>query len=258
MKRLHLFEFEDQAWFPDVIRKGITDYLDFFAKSVSLYKPIIPILKSGIEKSKSNKIIDLCSGGGGGFSRISEQLSSENLQAKIILTDKYPNLSAYSKIANESNGRIEYVETPVDATAVPENLNGFRTMFVSFHHFRPEVAQKILEDAANKNMPIAIFEWTERTLLNFISMMFGPVVILLATPFIRPLTFKKLFFTYIIPAIPFCLMWDGMVSVLRTYSQKELKEMTEKIGAKNYKWEIGREKVNASLGILYLFGYPEQ
>ncbi len=148
MKRLHLFEFEDQAWFPDIVRKGITDYLNFFANSVNLYKPILPILKSGIEKSKSNKIIDLCTGGGGGMHKISEQLSSVNPQAKIILADKYPNLPAYSKISNESNGRIEYVETPVDATAVPENLNDFRTMFVSFHHFRSEVAQKILEDAA--------------------------------------------------------------------------------------------------------------
>ena len=41
---------------------------------------------------------------------------------------------------------------------VPESLNGFRTLFSSFHHFRPEQARAILANAMEKKQAIAVFE----------------------------------------------------------------------------------------------------
>ena len=69
MKRLHLFEFEDQPWFPRVIRDGMTDYLKFVANRCDFYKSVIPILAKGLHKSGSNTIVDLASGAGGGWSK---------------------------------------------------------------------------------------------------------------------------------------------------------------------------------------------
>ena len=258
MNRIHLFEFEDQSWFPNVIRKGITDYLQFASNRMDLYKNLIPIIKKGIMKSGTSQIIDICSGGGGGILKINEKLKKENVDSTIILTDKFPNVSAFKKTAADSDGNIDYIATPVDAVNVPESLKGFRTQFVSFHHFNPENAKRILENAARCNAPIGIFEATERTWVNFLAMLLTPFVVMLAVPFIRPFSFSRLFFTYIIPAIPLFTMWDGLVSVLRTYSIRELKEMTDAIDTTNYHWEIGRVHVKGSLNVLYLLGYPEQ
>ena len=256
MKRLHLFEFEDQSWFPNIWREGITDYLEYAANRIDLYRPIIPNIKKGIEKSGGNRIVDICSGGGGGIMKIYQHLREESVETKIILTDKYPNLIAFRKLAGEGNGNIGYVESSVDAGAVPTELRGFRTQFVSFHHFRPEQARKILENAALSRSAIGIFEATERTFINFIAMLFTPLVVMLAVPFIRPFKWSRLFFTYIIPAIPFFTMWDGLVSVLRTYSIDELKEMTGDIPVQGYKWEFGSVRKMGSPGIIYLLGYP--
>jgi hypothetical protein len=256
MKRMQLFEFEDFPWFPDPVRKGITDYLQFLANTGNLYRPLIPIIQKGIAMSKTKRIVDLCSGGGGGTKKISEHLEKANVPVKILLTDKYPNIPAFNKIKSQSRGWIDFVETSVDASAVPVELSGFRTMFVSFHHFNPLQAKKILEDAAGKNEPIAIFEYTEKNFVNFIFCLLAPVLVMLFTPFIRPITFKKLLLTYIIPAIPLFTMWDGFVSMLRTYNIEEMQEMTSKIYGTNYKWEIGRVHVGGSLNILYLLGYP--
>ena len=258
MNRIHLFEFEDQSWFPNVIRKGITDYLQFASNRMDLYKNLMPIIKKGIMKSGTSRIIDVCSGGGGGILKINEKLKKENVDSSIILTDKFPNVSAFKKTAANSDGSIDYIATPVDAVNVPESLKGFRTQFVSFHHFNPENAKRILENAARSNAPIGIFEATERTWMNFLAMLLTPFVVMLAVPFIRPFSFSRIFFTYIIPAIPLFTMWDGLVSVLRTYSIRELKEMTDAIDATNYHWEIGRVHVKGSLHVLYLLGYPEQ
>jgi len=35
MKRIHLFEFEDQAWFPGPIRAAMTDFLSFMGSLAS-------------------------------------------------------------------------------------------------------------------------------------------------------------------------------------------------------------------------------
>ena len=50
----------------------------------------------------------------------------------------------------------------MSATAVPARLSGFRTMFTSFHHFKPEQAQAILADAVRNRCGIGIFEFTYR------------------------------------------------------------------------------------------------
>jgi len=258
MPRVHLFEFEDQPWFPDVFRKGITDYLQYAANKIDLYKPVIPVIRKGLEKSGSTRIVDICSGGGGGISKVFQYMKSEYQDTKVVLTDKYPNLVAFKNLSEHSNGDIDYVANPVDAVDVPKDLEGFRTQFVSFHHFRPAQAKRILENAAHSNAAIGIFEATERSFVNFIAMLFTPIVVMLAVPFIRPFSFSRLFFTYVIPAIPLFTMWDGMVSVLRTYSEKELQKMTASINAPGYTWEIGTIKHNGAPHIVYLLGYPEK
>jgi len=255
MKRIHLFEFEDQWWFPGVLREGITDYLQYAANRIDPYLSIIPVIKKGIQKSGSNLIIDICSGGGGGIMKIYQHLKEESIETKIILTDKFPNLVAFRKLAGDGKGNISFVEAPIDAVSVPDELKGFRTQFVSFHHFRPDEARKILENAAINHSAIGIFEATERSVVNFIAMLFTPIVVMAAVPFIRPFKWSRLFYTYVLPAIPLFTMWDGLVSVLRSYSEKELKEITESIHVPGYHWEIGTTNQKGNLKLTYVLGY---
>jgi len=49
--RIHLFEFEDLPWFPGVIREGMVDYLRFILGNINFYKPIVPLIKEGLDKS---------------------------------------------------------------------------------------------------------------------------------------------------------------------------------------------------------------
>ena len=43
---------------------------------------------------------------------------------------------------------------------MPDELGGFRTLFNAFHHFPPERARAILEDAVHKGQGIGVFEFT--------------------------------------------------------------------------------------------------
>ena len=257
MKRLHLFEFEDLQWFPKNLRNYGTDFLQFVANhQMDLYKGIIPILEKGLTKVDNQTVVDLASGGGGPWLKMAENLRENGTDFKVILTDYFPNIDAFKKMQAQGNGQFTYRAERVSALDVPKDLKGFRTQFLSFHHFTPEDAQQILQNAVDQGSPIGIFEAQERNLLTLIQFAFSPINVLLSTPFIRPFKWGRLLFTYLIPIVPLFVLWDGLVSVLRTYSVEEMKAMTSRLNnSESFKWEIGKTK-NGPVTNLYLLGYP--
>ena len=253
MKRIHLFEFEDLPWFPSFLRNYGTDFLQFLSNITKMYKSIVPLLNELIAKTKQQQIIDLGSGGGGGLLWLNEELKANNKSLKILLTDLYPNIPAFEYTKSKSNN-IDYQESAVDARNVPSELKGIRTQFLSLHHFKPLDAQRILQNAVDAHAPIAIFEGQERSIPSIIAMIFSPISVLLTTPFIRPFKLGRIIFTYLIPIIPLFVLWDGIVSSLRTYSVKEMNNLVEGLeNANTYHWDIGKLKSGPGV-ILYLIG----
>lgn len=253
MARIHLFEFEDLDWFPDFLRDYGTDFLQFLSNLTNMFYPVLPILQKVLEKSGTTQIIDLGSGGGGPLPKLNKILKKKNPGLKILLTDYFPNIDAL-EIAKKKAENIDYIRTPVDARNVPGNLKGLRTFFLTFHHFEPEDAKKILQDAVHSKNAIAIFEGQERSFASLLAMFLSPVSVLLTTLFIRPFNLKRLLFTYVIPLVPLFVWWDGIVSSLRTYSVEEMKNLISELDHKDdYEWEVGRIRSGPGY-ILYLLG----
>ena len=253
MARVHVFEFEDQKWFPTYLRNYSTDFLQFLSNKTKLFRGILPIIEKGLRNSQTTQIIDLCSGGGGGLLWLNTELKKSNPDLKIILTDYFPNISAF-KYMEKQAPNFTFVNEAIDARNIPENLKGLRTLFLSFHHFNPEDAKRILQNAVDSRSNIAIFEAQERSFASLLAMFFSPITVLLTTPFIRPFKFGRIIFTYLIPIIPIVTWWDGMVSSLRTYSVKEMKELVDSLNSKeSFDWEIGKVRSGPIVNI-YLLG----
>jgi hypothetical protein len=258
MARLHLFEFEDLGWFPSSWRNYGTDFLQFTVNLFDFYKGIVPVLKKGVARSGTSQIIDIGSGGGGGWLKLSRYLRVAWPGIKIRLTDLYPNARAFKyQQAKIGGDLLSWEAQPVNAVDVPAHLRGLRTLFLSFHHFQPAEARQILQNAVDHGQPVAIFEAQQRTIGHFIQYFFSPINVLILTPFIRPFRWGRLLFTYLIPVVPLFVWWDGLVSVLRTYSLKEMRTMTKELERGNsFEWEI--DKVKSGPGhIYYLLGYPK-
>ena len=253
MGRIHLFEFEDQKWFPTFLRNYGTDFLQFLSNKTKMYKPIIPIIEKGIASSQNNNIIDLGSGGGGGLIWLNSELIKENPDLEITLTDYYPNIPAFEQTVSHADN-FTFVKTPIDARDVPSRLKGLRTQFLSLHHFKPGDAKKILQNAVDSESPIALFEAQERSVPSIIAMLFSPITVLLATPFIKPFSLGRIIFTYLIPVVPIFVLWDGVVSSLRTYSVKEMNSLVMSLqNHETFNWEIKKIKSGPGV-ILYLLG----
>lgn len=257
---LHLFEFEDFDWFPNVIRQGQTDYLHFVISKANIYKPAVEIMNEIIENTNCTDILDLCSGGGGGMNLFQRDLEKKSgKEIKITLSDKYPNIDAFKKIKRESAGKIDYLEEPVDILNVPDSDKYIRTVFSAFHHFKPEDARSIISGAVKNNVPIAIFEGASKDLLNLLGiLLFTPLIFFFITPFMKPFRFSRIFFTYIIPLIPITTTWDGLVSILRMYTPEEMLEIAGSVTNKRYVWKSGKAKNSIGSTIVYLIGYKSK
>ena len=131
-------------------------------------------------------------------------------------------------------------------------------MFSSFHHFSPEEARAILQSAVDASQSIGIFEITRRAPSTIGLMFLWALMLFVCTPLIRPFRWSRLLWTYLVPIIPLVLLFDGVVSCLRTYRPQELREMIKKLAGIEYQWKVGKHsRAFGQVPITYLIGYPQ-
>jgi len=240
--RLHLVEIHDLASCPPSLRDALTDFLAFTENLAGAYDPVGPLLRRGLERTKARRIVDLCSGAGGPWRRLAAQVG-----VPVLLTDRYPHRGGAAD--------LPFHPAPVDARAVPAELEGFRTIFTAFHHFPPAEARAILADAVQRGQGIGVFEIARRAPLEIAVVAFTWLGTLVSVPFMRPWRWSRLVWTYLPPVLPIVGTFDGVVSCLRTYSKAELKELVR--GLDTYTWEIGDFRGRWSpLRGTYLIGVP--
>lgn len=254
------FEFEDQSWFPVIIRDSMTDYLRFLFRVFKLYQPVLPILKDALTKTKTNHVLDLCSGGGGPAEMIYENLRNTfDKEIKITLSDLFPSELTYQYLSKKTSGGISFNNSPVDAADVAPEIKGLRTIFSGFHHFEKTKAKEVLQNAVDSGRGIAVFDGGDRNIwVILLIIIFHPILLFLCSPFFKPFKLSRLIFTYLIPVIPFCTVWDGVISIIRLYSPDELLQIAQSTTNENFTWTSGKVRNKFGMRIAYLVGYPEK
>ena len=130
-------------------------------------------------------------------------------------------------------------------------------MFAGCHHCEPKAARSILRDAFEHRRPICVFEATSRTPAAIGSALLIPLLVLVLTPTIRPLSLFQIVFTYLPPVLPLLIFWDGFVSQLRTYTEDEFRQFTASLQADDYRWDIGSFRIpRVPAAVPYLLGCP--
>ncbi|KAF3928583.1 hypothetical protein AA313_de0201830 [Arthrobotrys entomopaga] len=279
--RLHLFEIDDQNWFPQYLRSKIQACLTFCwtvsfppfqiprltdSNGPSASSCLAKVLRTELGPSLSSyTFIDFCAGAGGPTpiveKHLNGQLKKEGLETvKFVLTDLYPNPEAWKQI-QERSPAFSYVAQPVDAGKAPkkEVLLGddgskgkkiFRMFNLAFHHFDDDGAKRILKDALNGSDAIG-------TLSGFLSVTsIGPLLTFLS-PFHAPFwNLGHLFFTYVIPILPFVMVFDGYMSALRTRTPQEILALINAIPERErmgWNWKWGRRSFAKPWGDINYF-----
>lgn len=257
--RWHLFEFVEQQWLPPTIRNTITALLAHQVKSMQVYDSVLPKLTDAIRSSGRRSIVDLCAGGLTSldlFRRVEHELGD---RLEVRLTDKFPNRERFEELQQEA-GPVQFERESVDALRVPRRLSGFRTLFTAFHHFTPSECRSILRDAIAVGEPIAVFEFTERSVpMLVLGSLLGIPVVLVSCATLRQMTAARFFWTFVVPVVPLLFYWDGFVSALRSYQPQELRRMVREVaGSESYDWDIGRTERKHPMAprVTYLIGLP--
>ena len=84
-------------------------------------------------------------------------------------------------------------------------------------------------------------------------MLIVPLLVLLVTPFVRPFSLARLLLTYLVPVLPLLILWDGIVSCLRTYRPDELLALTA--GLDGHRWRATELRQRGSI-VTVLVGEP--
>ena len=99
MKRMSLFEFEDFRWFPGGLRECLTLYIAAMHRVLGTERVLAPLLARALEAAATDRVVDLCSGGGGPLLQTTARLAADHgLRPSVTLTDLYPTTDAATRI----------------------------------------------------------------------------------------------------------------------------------------------------------------
>ncbi|KAI9750307.1 MAG: hypothetical protein M1815_001873 [Lichina confinis] len=261
---LRLFELADQTWFPGYLRAKVQEALTlFWTHRLPYIQPQSPaeiaarvvlsaVEELGRENASDAVVVDFCSGGGGPVPAI-ERLVNEwrskeygdGRQLYFVMSDLHPHVRAWKEAAAKSSC-LGYIPTSVDAAAPSrEDLERvirhrsstsssasahpprvFRLFCLAFHHFDDALARKVLQDAMANADGFAILELQSRSVSTMIMMaLFFPTVLLVMPFWAASLELWLLLFTYFLPILPFTLVFDGVISSLRTRTPDEIVQL---------------------------------
>ncbi|CAH0028256.1 unnamed protein product [Clonostachys rhizophaga] len=257
--RMHLFEIDDQPWFPPALRTlfqaALTVTWTLPLPIVQSHPPAKIVAQVLLEELGSDiseySFVDFCAGAGGPTPFIENYINAHLRQgnAKAVnftLTDLHPNIQCWDPVAAASP-HLFYESKPVDATNAPRHLvrpadgkKSMRLFNLAFHHFDDCLAARILKDTVESSDGFAIFELQDRSLASFVAVTLLAVGTLILAPYYAmkwrsPLA---LVFSWLVPILPAALAWDGYVSSLRTREPEEVEALLRSCGADASRWEL--------------------
>ena len=213
-------ELEDFPHFPALLRNFQTEFIGFVVVRFNVYRAFIKYINS--LSLPRQPMTDLCSGSGETAIHIFKE---SNCCSHLILTDKFPN-----KIP-VSDDKISYLPQSVDVLEMEFQPGACYTIFNAFHHFKAEDKLKIARKILASRSRSFFVEILEPSIVCLLKVLFiATIGNLLLTPFIHPFSFKRLFFTYIIPVNIVTITYDGIVSVFKSCTVKGYRKLFESYG----------------------------
>ncbi|MDN5863546.1 MAG: hypothetical protein L0H19_08870, partial [Salinisphaera sp.] len=140
-------------------------------------------------------------------------------------------------------------------SVIPPGLHGMRTLFNGFHQFAPEQATALLHDAVEQREPIAVMELLQRSYADCLFALVTPLLVWGLTPWMRPFSWTRLLWTYVLPVVPLVTSWETLVSMWRCYTPQELRCMARDAAGDDYLWFADSYRYWGA-PVTFLIGYP--
>lgn len=140
----------------------------------------------------------------------------------------------------------------------------FRLFHLAFHHFPDPLARRILQNTIAASDGFAIFELQGRDLGSLFTICAMGPFLMLGSWYWFWGNWELLFWTYVVPVVPFVVVFDGVVSALRTRREGEVMALVreavegESGGVEGWRFETGSEVHTWPVGRMnYFIGVKE-
>ena len=226
---MFLKELEDYPWFPSYLRKMQLEYVGWISVQLKLYRPILELLR----KFPSNQWSDLASGSGWPAFYLQKNASH---QIHYILSDLYP-----ESISNEVKKQVEVELEPLNLIEFQPQCGKQYSIFNAFHHFTSEQQKQVINKMKEARASCIIAEVLEPTLICFLQVTIAAFIVQPLTVWaMRPFSILRLIATYLIPIQLITVAWDGWLSVLKSKTVKQYKELLNEFTDNQYTIEVKR------------------
>jgi hypothetical protein len=254
VRRIDLPEVADLAWCPRWLQEALLGYLNVVLTVGRPYDIVAPYIAQLLRQSAIDQIVDVASGGGGPWPALRDALIANGVVPTVTLTDLRPNPSVLQRL--DRLGGLRYEPGAISAVSIPSGVRAMRTMFTALHHLTPKDIQAILTVCQAEQVPFLAAEATERSWRAIVSTIVIPLLVVLLMPRVRPRRLVPLLLTYLPPIVPIVIWWDGLASVLRTYTRDELEQVLP-ANSSTYSWRVEQVRTSRSvLPVTMLIGEP--
>lgn len=201
------------------------EFIGWTVEAFHLYKPLIPLLNGIADRQNVDTIFDLCSGTGNPVIYLTEHSKIK----KATLSDFYPQEVVLPR-------HINYLPNSIDAKQPDVPQRHIATMFNAFHHFNGEEQTQILSTLIANEIPFCIVEILNPNPLDFVKIFLTTTVgQLLVAPLVKPFSWMRLLFTYLIPINLITITYDGLISVLKSASLKEYQQLINSMDTRKFR-----------------------
>ena len=233
MPSLHLFEFMDLPGLPESLRTTVREVLEICLGEPprSYYDWVVQALLHRAEQERLHTIVELGAGTAPLSHRLVAVVKETGRALTVEVSDLYPDVPLYRSLEEQFPGVIRGRTQPLDFSQPIEFPPGtLLALSGSFHHLPPEKRQAVLECLAKQR--VAIFEPLQRNPISMFTSFGGLLPGLMA-----PLYYlrkrkgghaRRMFWCWLAPAAPLIIIWDGLVSCLRCWTESEWRQALER------------------------------
>lgn len=235
--RIQSFEFGDLPKIPKFYHNFLRTLMSRLYELFKIHQLWIPHILAFCKENESTVIMDPCAGSGKVNQLIESEIQKDvNIQFILsdIMTDRAPMFADH--INGLRNKRLQYISHSIDFLKSQNEYKQPKMFINSFHHFTNDQVIEILKASSQNSSNLLILEYCRKTFMSFISMILGPFIAMILFPIVvkKNDLIETFIFMYLIPIIPMMLLWDGVISSLRTYDKDDIENLLKRAGIDNY------------------------
>lgn len=227
MRRRQITQIVNTQWCPAAIKRLLAEFLSWFVVKVNATKPFVPVIEKAMADAKTQHIVNIAFPIGAGIETVQPYLHPGYSIESIPFTGNIP----------PKTGLFLFVN--------------------AFHQLPVAAARQTLESIAQSRNPIVIVEGNNDSLWQLVGMtIIVPLTVIVTAPFVQPFRWSRILFTYVIPILPFFIVYDGCAALLKLYNPSDLNKLTSSLEHMNYQWTSGKHPNGRGGKIIYLTGIP--